>query len=96
MDIESYIKDLSPELQEKVRACKSVDELLTLAKENSIAIPDEALSSIAGGQDSEDVGKCNPSNPPCPKCKGTNVESAFVDVGITHYRCCDCGHEWME
>ena len=36
---------------EKARACGSVDELLVLAKENKIPLPDEALTAIAGGQD---------------------------------------------
>ena len=31
MDIESYIKDLDPDLQEKARACGSVEELIALA-----------------------------------------------------------------
>ena len=95
MDIEGYIKDLSPELQEKARACKSVDELLALAKENSVAIPDEALGSIAGGQDSE-VGNCNPSDSPCPKCGSTNVKCiSGGDLGMCQYRCLDCENVWM-
>ena len=32
VDIESYIKDLSPELQEKAHACGSVEELLRSRK----------------------------------------------------------------
>ena len=31
MNVESYIKDLDPELQEKARACDSAQELLALA-----------------------------------------------------------------
>ena len=33
MNLEDCIKDLSPELQEKARACGSVEELVALAKE---------------------------------------------------------------
>ena len=55
VDIESYIKDLSPELQEKAHACGSVEELLALAKEAKIPVPDEALVAVAGGDDA-DVG----------------------------------------
>ena len=65
MDIESYIKDLSPELQEKAHACGSVEELLALAKEAKIPVPDEALVAVAGGDD-VDVGSCGPDC--CPKC----------------------------
>ena len=50
INIEEYIKDLSPELQEKARACTSTDELLKLAQENKIPLPDEALEAVAGGK----------------------------------------------
>ena len=51
MSFEDYIKDLSSDLQEKARACGSFDELLALAKENKVPLPDEALAAIAGGED---------------------------------------------
>ena len=49
ISIEEYIKDLSPELQEKARACRTTDELIKLAEENKVPIPDKALEAIAGG-----------------------------------------------
>ena len=52
-NLEEYIKDLSPELQEKARACKTKDELLELAAENDLEIPEEALEAVAGGCTSE-------------------------------------------
>ena len=94
MNLEEYIRELSPELQEKARACESADELLSLAKEAGVAVPDEALEAIAGGREH------NPKNcrkMECPKCGSTNLESwpIFKD-GITewHYKCKSCGHEW--
>ncbi len=48
-DIEKYLKDLSPEQQEKAKACKNKDELIKLAAEEDIEIPMEALESVAGG-----------------------------------------------
>ena len=51
MNLEDYIKNLSPELQEKARACGSAEELLALAKEAKVPLPDEALAAIAGGDD---------------------------------------------
>ena len=48
-NLEEYIKDLSPELQEKARACKTKDELMQLAAENGLEIPEEALEGVAGG-----------------------------------------------
>lgn len=50
INIEEYIKDLSPELQEKAKACASIDELLKLAKDNKIPLPDDALEAVAGGK----------------------------------------------
>ena len=77
MDIESYIKDLSPELQEKARACGSVDELLALAKEEKVPVPDEALATIAGG-DQPDPENCKPVAIKCPKCGSTNTEASAL------------------
>ena len=54
MDIEEYIKDLSPELKEKARSCTNVEELLKLARENKVPIPDDALEAVAGGKDKGD------------------------------------------
>ena len=50
INIEEYIKDLSPELQEKARGCTSADELLKLAEENDIPLPDEVAEAVAGGK----------------------------------------------
>ena len=44
---------LSPELQEKARACHTPEELFELAKEEGMEIPDEELDGIAGGWCSE-------------------------------------------
>ena len=41
--------DLSPELQERARACKTADELVELANSEGIELTDEALESISGG-----------------------------------------------
>ncbi|MBQ9020559.1 MAG: Nif11-like leader peptide family natural product precursor [Eggerthellaceae bacterium] len=42
-------EDLSPEMQEKVKACKSPEELLALAKEEGYELTDEELEGVAGG-----------------------------------------------
>ena len=46
---EKYLKDLSPELQEKARQCKTVEELNAFISENEIELPEEALEMVAGG-----------------------------------------------
>ena len=52
-NLEEYIKDFSPELQEKARQCKTKDELMQLAAENDLEIPEDALEAVAGGCTSE-------------------------------------------
>lgn len=47
--IDDFIKDISPELQEKARACKSREEVLELAAEEDIELSDEALEAVSGG-----------------------------------------------
>ena len=39
----------NPELQEKLKACKSVDELVQLAREEGAELTDEQLDAVAGG-----------------------------------------------
>lgn len=41
--------DLSPELADKARACKTSSELLKFAAENDVELPDDALEAVAGG-----------------------------------------------
>ena len=41
--------DLTPEQQEKTRACKTTAELVELAKSSGVELSDEQLENIAGG-----------------------------------------------
>lgn len=41
--------DLTPEQQEKVRACKTTEDLVALAKEEGYELSDEDLEAMAGG-----------------------------------------------
>lgn len=41
--------DLSPELQERVRAAKTPEEIMTLAKEQGYTLSEEELEAISGG-----------------------------------------------
>ena len=74
MNLEDYIKDLDPDLQERVRACGSVEEQLALVKEAGATLPDEALAAIAS-DDGHDLANC--SNPKCPKC-GQEMRQGFL------------------
>ena len=42
-------EDLSPELQEKVKACQSGEELAKLAQEQGYDLTDDQLEAISGG-----------------------------------------------
>jgi hypothetical protein len=42
-------KDLSPELQEKARACTSPEELLALAKKEGLKLSEAELEAVSGG-----------------------------------------------
>ena len=39
----------NPELQEKLKSAKTVDELVALAKEEGVELSDEQLESLSGG-----------------------------------------------
>ena len=41
--------NLTEEQKEKAKACKTMDELMTLAGEWGLEIPDEALDAVSGG-----------------------------------------------
>jgi hypothetical protein len=42
-------KDLTEEQKAKVKACKTTDELVALAKAEGVELSEEQLESIAGG-----------------------------------------------
>jgi hypothetical protein len=44
-------ENLSPEQQEKAKACKSMEELAALAEEEGFELPDEMLEGVVGGID---------------------------------------------
>jgi hypothetical protein len=43
-------EDLSDELKEKAKACKTPEDLLALAKSEGVELGDADLASIAGGE----------------------------------------------
>lgn len=42
-------KELTDEQKEKMKACKTMEELLAFAKEENIELPDELLEAVSGG-----------------------------------------------
>ena len=43
-------EDLTPEQQEKAKACKTPEDVLALAKEEGYELSDEELQAISGGE----------------------------------------------
>ena len=43
-------EDLTPEQQEKARACKTAEELVELAKSEGCKLSDDELDGISGGE----------------------------------------------
>ena len=48
-ELEQYIGELSPDMQEKARQCKTMEELNALLAENEVELSDDALEAVAGG-----------------------------------------------
>ena len=49
-------KDLTPELQEEAKACKSPEEFLEFCKKNMITLSDEQLEALSGGASECNIG----------------------------------------
>ena len=54
-ELEKYIGELSPEMQEKARQCQTMEELNALLAENDVELSDDALQAVAGGCGSADT-----------------------------------------
>lgn len=90
MSLDDYIKKLAPELQEKVRACGSAEDLLALAKEEGIPLSDAALEAIAGGDD-PNLENCVQLT--CPKCGSHDISENILHAA---FHCNACGYEWQD
>ena len=87
---DELLKGLTEEQIAKIKACKSQDELLALAKEEGIQLSEEQLETVAGGG-------CSETTEPCPKCGSTKIikEHRGNDVHMhTVFICKKCKHEW--
>ena len=49
-------KDLTPELREEAKACKSREEFLEFCKKNMITLSDEQLEALSGGAQECNIG----------------------------------------
>ena len=84
------LKGLTKEQIAKVKACKSHEELMKLAKKEGIELTDEQLAIVSGGGACSvisDIGDyINPND--CPRCGSNNIK----DKG-TYYICQSCGYK---
>ena len=57
---EKYLKDLSPELKEKAKDCKTQEDLNEFLADNDLELPEEALELVAGGCGTNSGGTYHP------------------------------------
>ena len=53
--IRGIYEKMTDDQKEKARACKTMDELLELANDSGVELPDELLDSVAGGIQAGDI-----------------------------------------
>lgn len=86
------LKGLTDEQVKKVKACKSSQEILDLAKSEGVELNEEQLAAVSGGG-------CS-STRKCPMCGSTNIKRKTEDVtlksgtNVIAYTCKDCKHIW--
>ena len=78
-DLEKYITELSPELQEKAKQYKNKDELNELLADNDVELSDDALEMVAGGE-----------NVTC-----ASAENKYNQCDMTPWHCPNCGHNLL-
>ncbi len=91
LNIEGYINDLTPELQEKARACNSIEELIDLADKNDLPLPDEAVEAVAGGKEN--------MNDECPVRNNGWPHLCYIDdqnASWNIYKCKCCGKRFWK
>ena len=92
---QELLKGLTEEQIAKVKECKSLDEVVAIAKQEGIQLTDEQLQAVNGGG-------CNSASKPthCPRCNSTNIRTEGCKHEMTfndyYYKCkCrDCGYKW--
>ena len=85
-ELEKLLSELSPELQQKARECKTQEELNDLIADNDLELPDEVLDMVAGG------AGCNKGTPYCMIHKIPLRVESYANreyVGVDYY-CTEC------
>ena len=87
-ELEKYISELSPEMQEKARQCKTMEELQAMLAENDVELSEDALEAVAGGCSAADVYKQGTIfKGECPHCGGDLKyhDTCYNERGIDDY-----------
>ena len=84
---EELLKGLTAEQIEKIKACKTSEEILALAKKEGIELTEEQLEAVSGGCGGDKEIKC-------PECFYTSSTVEHWDN--RYYRCNNCGHVWLK
>lgn len=82
------LKGLTEEQIAKLKACKSNEEVLRIAKEEDIELTDEQLEAVSGGD-------CAAPPRVCPSCNSTNTGFVPRTDMVSEWECLDCGHRWI-
>ena len=93
MSKKELLANLTEEQLQKVRACKSGEELLALAQKEGVELSDEQLEAVSGGcGEPRTIG-------PCPQCGSSEIDSEFDSEMPNsrsgyHCKCRVCGFDW--
>ena len=92
---EELLKGLTEKQIEKASKCKSADELLALARDESVKLTPEQLAAISGG-----CGEVAARIGTCPQCHHASTKGEYVETtpgdGRYHFVCPHCGYDWTE
>ena len=86
------LKGLTEEQIAKVKACKTTEEILAVAKEESIELTDDQLEAVSGGCDGTTT-KLRKGKDLCPNCHSSNINEHWI-AGRHSYYCNMCGKEF--
>ncbi len=88
------LKGLTEEQIAKVKACKSHEELLALAKKEGVELSDEQLEVVSGGGVCSVVSEFGENLTFTPyNCNHCGSNDVIVDGN--NYTCKKCGHKWV-
>ena len=82
--IKRICDSLTDEQMEKAKACKTIDELIKLAGEEGVELPDEVLDAVSGGYEDIHVEVV-----PCPICGVRPIPVPYPGDWIVHCTSCN-------